>query len=361
MTERFPAIPDLTACLENLLAQVPLGRATTCGDLADALGNRIAARWVGHFTLHHRHNADCICHRIVRAGGALGGYIGGSTADKIRRLAAEGIETIGGRVDLDRFGFRAFASDRPLERLRKIQEAIRSKIRLRPRRRIPKLVGGVDAAYPSPDVGTAAYALVETETGRLVWSATVRRRVVFPFISTYLSFREIPLYLELLDEVRSAGRLAEVVLVDGTGVLHPRRAGIASHLGVAASLTTIGVIKKLLCGRVDLRGMAPGESRPVVLDDRLVGIALRPGTGPFFGEKTILANRRLTENMDLSPSSPSFRPIFISPGHRIDFASSETLVRRLLFGRRLPAPLDWADRLSRGKENGEYRVAVVQQ
>ena len=109
----------------------------------------------------------------------------------------------------------------------------------------------------------AAYALVETETGRLVWSATVRRRVAFPYISTYLSFREIPIYLDLLDEVRAAGRLSEVLLVDGSGILHHRHAGVASHLGVVASLPTVGVTKKLLCGRVDIEGMArasPGRS-----------------------------------------------------------------------------------------------------
>ena len=82
--------------------------------------------------------------------------------------------------------------------------------------------------------GIAAYALVETASGQLVWSTTVRRRVVFPYITTYLSFREIPILLDLLDEVRSAGRMAEVLLVDGSGILHHRHAGIASHLGVVA-------------------------------------------------------------------------------------------------------------------------------
>ncbi len=74
MTELFPAVPDLTRALGDLLGQVPAGRVTTCGDLAEALGNRIAARWVGHFALHHDHGPRCACHRIVRVGGELGGY-----------------------------------------------------------------------------------------------------------------------------------------------------------------------------------------------------------------------------------------------------------------------------------------------
>ncbi len=322
MPEQFPAVPDLSLALRDLLAQVPAGRVTTCGDLADALGNRIASRWIGHYALHHDHRPDCPCHRIVRAGGALGGYAAGSTDEKIRRLAAEGVAVSGGRIDLLRFGFGEFVSDRPLERLRKIQEAVQRKIVLRPRRRMPILVGGVDVGYPAPGMGAAAYALVEVATGKLIWSTTVRRPVLFPYISTYLSFREIPILLDLLDEVRAAGRMAEVLLVDGTGILHHRGAGIASHLGVAASLPTIGVTKKRLFGRVDIEGMTPGESRPVVFGDRVIGLALRPTAG-------------------------SRRPLFISPGHRVDVQFCEMLVRKLLVGHRLPEPIYWADRLGR--------------
>jgi len=322
MVERFPPVPDLTRALRELLAQIPAGHVATCGDLAEAMGNRIAALWVGHFALHHEHDSNCLCHRIVRVGGQLGGYAGGSIEDKSNRLADEGVEIRQDRIDLERFGFRDFVSERPLEQLRRVQEAIQRRIVLRPRRRMPKLVGGVDVAYPQLDVGVAAYALVETATGQLVWSTTVRRRVIFPYISTYLSFREIPILLDLLDAVRAAGRLAEVLLVDGSGILHHRHAGIASHLGVVASLPTVGVTKKLLCGQVDIQKMLPGESRPVVFEDQWIGVALRPTAG-------------------------SLRPIFISPGHRLDVAFAEQLVRRLLTGRRLPGPIYWADRLSR--------------
>ncbi len=349
LAETFPAVPDLTLELRRLVAQVSTGHVTTCGDLAEALGNRIAARWIGHFALHHEHDARCTCHRILRAGGELGAYVAGSMAVKAKRLVDEGVVVRQGVVDLERFGFREFVSDRPLERLRKVQEAIQGRVLLRPRRQVPKLVGGVDVAYPGPNLGAAAYALVETATGTLVWSTTIRRRVSFPYISTYLSFREIPILLALLDEVRAAGRLAPVLMVDGSGILHHRRAGIASHLGVVASLPTVGVTKKLLCGQIlgekgtvpicaqhpsgrsgghraklgrGLPPFLPGESRPVVHEDRLTGVAIRPTAG-------------------------SLRPIFISPGHRVDVAFCEELVRRLLVGHRLPEPVYWADRLSR--------------
>jgi deoxyribonuclease V len=322
MADLFCNIPDLTCRLHGLLAQVPAGRVTTCGALAEALGNRVAARWVGQFTLEHNHTAGCPCHRVVRAEGRIGPYIDGGATAKARRLAAEGIRVQDDAVDLERHGFDAFVSDRPLEALRRVQEALQDRVSLRPRRRIPKLVGGVDVSYPRGDGGVAAYALVETDSGRLVWSITVRRPVRFPYVTTYLAFRELPILLELLDEVRRAGRISRVLLVDGSGILHQRHAGIATHLGVVASLPTIGVTKKLLCGRVDLAGMQPGESRPVVHEDRLIGVALC--TGP---------NSR--------------RPIFVSPGHLVDVTFAERLVRRLVRGRRLPEPLYWADRLSR--------------
>lgn len=315
-------IPDLASRLHALIAQVPAGRVTTCGALAEALGSPVAARWVGQFMLEHDHAAGCPCHRVVRAEGKIGPYIDGGIEVKVRRLAVEGIDVQGDTVDLTRYGFEALVSDRPLEELRRVQEALLEKVSLRPRRRIPKLVGGVDVSYPRGGEGVAAYALVETDSGRLVWSTTVRRRVTFPYITSYLSFRELPILLELLDEVRAAGRISQVLLVDGSGILHQRHAGIATHLGVAASLATIGVTKKLLCGQVELEGMQPEESRPVVYEDRLIGVALRTGRG-------------------------SRRPIFVSPGHLLDVAFAERLVRRLLRGRRLPEPLYWADRLGR--------------
>jgi deoxyribonuclease V len=322
--ERFPDVPPLTEILWSLLAQVPTGHVTTCGDLADALGNRVAAAWIGHLSLHHDHTPECHCHRIVRAGGQLGGYVTGSIDEKVEKLAQEGVLIRDGVIDLDEFGVREFVSDRPLEALRRVQEVIQRQIVLEPRQEIPELVAGVDVAYPEPGIGVAAYALVETATGRLVWSTTVRRRVAFPYITTYLSFREIPILLELLDEVQATGFLAEVLMVDGNGILHQRHAGIASHLGVLIERPTVGVTKSLLCGDVDMNEMAPGDVRPVTLEGHQIGSAMRMTSG-------------------------SRRPVFLSPGHAVDVAFCERLARILAIGRRLPAPIHLADRLSRSR------------
>jgi deoxyribonuclease V len=258
----------------------------------------------------------------VRSDGTLGLYIGGSAREKADRLIAEGIEVRSGKVDLKHFGFDRFEGDRPLARLREVQEEAVRLVSLEGSDEAPEVVGGVDVSYPAKDEGVAAYALVGAASGELVWSTTIRRPVRFPYISTYLTFRELPILLDLLDEVRRAGRLYEPLLVDGSGILHPRHVGVASHFGVAGSVATVGVTKKLLFGQVDTAAMLPLESRAVQDGSRQIGWAIRPTKG-------------------------SLRPIFVSPGHRVSVAAAEASVRRMLLGRRLPEPLYWADRLSR--------------
>ena len=316
-------LPDLPQCLIDLLAQIPCGRVTTYGALAEALGSEAATRWVGHWMLHHDHRPGCLCHRVVRADGAVGRYIAEATSDKTALLTSEGVAFEEGRVrELDGVVFQSFRTRRPLVALRTMQEEVGRKITLRGRRTMPNTVAGVDVSY-SRERGTGAYVLWDLAREEKIWSTMVTQEVVFPYITGYLAFRELPILLALVEAAQTAEQLADVVIVDGSGILHPRGVGIACHLGVLTSLPTIGVSKKLLCGKVDLEGMAPEESRPVLMDGRSRGVALRATAG-------------------------SRRPIFISPGHRIGVDMAELIVRRNLRGRRLPEAQYWADRLSRG-------------
>lgn len=290
--------------------------------MADALGDRIAAKWVGHVLLHHRHDTDCVCHRVVRVDGRPGNYIEDAADAKRRRLEAEGVVFDGDVVRLERHRFRDFVSERPLVPLRQAQESLAEHASARPLRRPIETVAGVDVSYRGFDEATAAYVLFDSDTGKLIWQTTRRRRITFPYITSYLAFRELPLLIELIESARAEGRGADVLLVDGSGMLHPRRAGMATYLGVLVAQPTVGVTKKLLSGQVDLDAMRPLESRSVRLDGVATGVAIRPTAG-------------------------SHRPIFVSPGHGVDPSEAETIVRRFLLGRRLPEPLYWADRLSR--------------
>ena len=322
-------LPDLPRCLIDLLAQIPCGRVTTYGVLAEALGSEAATRWVGHWMLHHDHRPGCLCHRVVRTDGSVGRYIAEATSDKTALLTSEGVAFEEGRVrTLDQVLFRSFRTSRPLVALRTMQEAVSREITLRGRRTMPNTVAGVDVSY-SGEQGTGAYVLWDLVREERIWSAMVTQEVVFPYITGFLAFRELPILLALIEVAQTAGQLADVVIVDGSGILHPRGVGIACHLGVLTSLPTIGVSKKLLCGRTNLAGMAPQEARPVLVGGRKRGVALRATAG-------------------------SRRPIFISPGQRIGLGMAELIVRRQLRGRRLPEAQYWADRLSRNPQQADF-------
>ena len=94
-------MPDLEGQLWELLALVPAGQVATYGLLADALGDRKAARWIGHVLLHHDHQPGCRCHRVVRSDGQPGVFITGEPTQKADLLTAEGVEIANGRVCLD--------------------------------------------------------------------------------------------------------------------------------------------------------------------------------------------------------------------------------------------------------------------
>jgi len=314
------AIPDLPRTLLQLLRQIPCGRVTTYGDLAEALGDIAAARWVGEFLLDHPHDEDCPCHRVVRRTGNVGLFIGKDVAEKIRRLAADGIDIAQQTVDLARLRFADFHSNEPLRTLADQQRDITERVSFERFPSLPERVGGFDVSYHD-SWATAALVVVELHSGELLESFTLRKPAAFPYIPGYLSYRELPPLLGLLESLPEGFRIPDVTLVDGNGVLHHRAAGIASHFGVLARLRTIGVGKKLLCGLVDLDGLSPGTSRPVVLAGRQVGAAIK--------------------------ASPRSRPVFVSTGHRIALRDAVRITMRLFHGHRLPEPLYFADRLSR--------------
>ncbi len=185
----------------------------------------------------------------------------------------------------------------------------------------PVEIAAVDLSYPGDGTAVACYAVVETGTGRLVWSSTVHRPVRFPYVTGYLAYRELPILLDLIEHVQSQRPLAEVVFVDGNGILHPRRAGIASHLGVLTDLRTVGVGKKLICGKVDLSQVTPQAPQRVMHNGEELGMAMK--------------------------AEPRSRPVFISPGHRMDVANAARLARLLFHGHRVPEPIYHADSLSR--------------
>lgn len=310
--------PDLSAELESLLRQVPSGCVTSFGDLAEALGDLTAARWVATELLRLDPQLFPV-HRVVRRTGIVAGTKSLSLESRTERLKLEGIPLVDGRVDLAASGWRAFLGSRPLAHLRDLQVQLGGRIKLNPLAKLPPRIAGVDVSYAGEHLGVAAYTIVESATGRLLHSETWAGETPFPYIPGYLSFRELPLYWRLLEQVRAAGRMEHVVLVDGNGILHPRRAGIASMLGAVANLITVGVSKHLLCGKIVDHPRSPA---PIVS-----------------AEGTLLGYRFLGK---------SARSVwYVSPGQGIDFEGAWQVASSQMFGHRLPEPIYQADRLSR--------------
>lgn len=332
-------LPDLDGQLWDLLAQVPAGRVATYGSLADALGDRKAARWIGHVLLHHDHQPGCRCHRVVRSDGQPGAFFTGDPAQKVGLLTGEGVEVAHGRVCLKEYLANVHSESAPLVRLRQFQESCVQHVSLTALPARPATIGAVDVSYGSARQAVAAYAVFGVDDAGVIdaqptWDTTCRRDVGFPYISSYLAFRELPVLLELIDSVRASGQLADVVLVDGSGILHPRRAGIATLLGIVEDVPTVGVTKKRLCGAVDLRGATPGELRPVTVDDEPFGWAYLAKSG-------------------------SQRPLFISPGHRTSLDDCYALFSMLSdVSGKLPSPIHYVDRISRGEVDRLRREEV---
>jgi deoxyribonuclease V len=280
-------LPDLWKETYDLVAQVPRGKVTTYGAVAKALGDIAASRFVG---LAMSRNDDIVrvpCRRVVQSDGQLGGYTGGGALKKRSLLRGEGIEVKGMKVvNLEDVLFTDFRtkSPKPLEEIKRRQKRLRNHLSLNKFKDDIERVAGIDVAYD----GSRAYAAMVTLDYRTL--DEVDRRVTeaeaeFPYVPTYLGFREIPLIAPLMSDVPKG----TVIMYDGNGTLHPEVFGIASQLGIVFDVPVVGVAKKLLCGKVSDRIV--GGAREVVMDGNVIGYSLaRPGQR---------------------------RPVFISPGHRV--------------------------------------------
>lgn len=320
-------LPDLTAALDRLLGQIPRGRVTTYGDIAEALGDIKAARWVAEALstpAGHSHHAACACHRVIRRTGEVGGYAGSEPAEKIAKLEAEGIAVEGGKVELSS-RWCAFDGEAPLRQLAAQQDELAALARSVPIEDCLRLVAGVDAAFVGEQIVATCVvqSFPELET---VAEWTHVTQVRFPYLPGYLAFRELPALLELWQQLDAAHR-PDLVLVDGNGRLHPRRAGIAVCFGVLTGVATIGIGKSLLCGRVD-------TSRTITT----------PAMGDITRQPVVDGDEWLGDCMIRQPRS---KPIYASIGHLVDRASLRWLLPQLFRGHRLPEPIYQADRLSK--------------
>jgi deoxyribonuclease V len=296
---------DLHIKVDDLVAQVPEGMVTTYGEVAKALGDIVASRFVGKVMSENDDVVRVPCRRVVQSDGTLGGFTaGGGPQSKKKLLIAEGINFEGDRiVDFEKRLFTDFKTDYPLRKFKDIQKRDSKKLVLRDDFQVDSMIAGSDIAYIGDEAfGSMVFFDLKTRKPKEVINA--RAKVSFPYIPTYLTFREAPVVEQL---VRKSG-CKPCLIHDGNGIIHPLGFGVASHIGVMLDLPTIGVAKRLLCGSVG----GSGKFKEVRLDGRMLGYAV---TGKEWSS-----------------------PVYVSPGHRISAKSSIGLLRPY-WQHRLPDPV----------------------
>lgn len=155
----------------------------------------------------------------------------------------------------------------------------------------------------------AAVVVVERETLDVVERVGLAAPAAFPYVPGLLSFREAP---ALIEAFRLLKTTPDVVLVDGQGIAHPRRMGIAAHLGLCLDRPTVGCAKSRLCGTFDPPGPRRGDRSPLMDKGEVIGAVLR--------------------------TKDRVNPLFVSPGHLCDLESCVDLVLSLTGKYRLPGP-----------------------
>jgi deoxyribonuclease V len=181
-----------------------------------------------------------------------------------------------------------------------------------------RVIAGVDVGFEEGGAVTrAAAVLLDADTLLPLAQAVARVPTRMPYVPGLLSFRELPALLEVL---KSLPQVPDLIFCDGQGIAHPRRLGIASHLGVVTGLPTIGVAKNILCGEHDELPAQRGARVPLMHRAETIGWVLR--------------------------SKDGVRPLIVSPGHRVSMQSAVDLVLGYGRGYRLPEPTRLADRLA---------------
>lgn len=184
-------------------------------------------------------------------------------------------------------------------------------------------LAGVDVAYGrrgGPATAAAAAVLFGAADLRPLDQARVELTLAFPYVPGLLSFREAP---AAIAAIRRLVRGPDLLLCDGHGIAHPRRIGIASHLGLCLDLPSIGVAKSILVGSHGPLGPARGDWTPLVDRGEVIGAALR--------------------------TRPGVRPVYVSIGHRVCLATAIAIVLQCTGRFRLPEPIRAADRLSKAR------------
>lgn len=210
---------------------------------------------------------------------------------------------------------------------RHIQEQLRSQVITRDMLGEVRLVAGVDVGFDNDgSVTRAAIAVLSFPQLDLVEGVIARRATRFPYVPGLLSFRETP---AVLDALESLENVPDLLLCDGQGFAHPRRFGIACHIGVVSRIPSIGVAKTRLIGAHDPVPLERGNWEPLREEGEDVGAVLRTARG--------------------------VKPVYVSVGHKVSLATAIEYVLRCTPRYRLPETTRMAHRFASGREAPQRR------
>lgn len=172
----------------------------------------------------------------------------------------------------------------------------------------PKIIAGLDHSYSEDNI-ISCIVLWDIKTEEIVEKVRHKEKAPIPYIPGFLSYREMPSGIAAFQKLKNK---PDIIMVDGNGILHPRKIGIASHIGILLDMPTIGIAKKLLCG----------EKR----DDTIY----------LHGDPVAKA----------IATKKNAKPIYISPGHRISLRAAVEISKKCFRGHKLPEPLHLAHKFS---------------
>jgi deoxyribonuclease V len=202
---------------------------------------------------------------------------------------------------------------------RAIQNQLRERVCVHPLECQPGVVAGVDVSVKG---GAARAAVVLLSYPDLIpfQAATAKLPVSFPYVPGLLAFREGPVVLAALEQLTSE---PDVLMFDAQGMAHPRRMGLATHLGILLDMPAVGCAKSRLCGRDVVPDQEKGSWLPLEDRDEVIGAVVR--------------------------TRSRVRPVYVSVGHRVDLEAAISLVLSCATKYRLPEPTRWAHRVAGGE------------
>jgi deoxyribonuclease V len=226
--------------------------------------------------------------------------------------------------------------DRPwattVEEAKAIQLELRSQVITEDRLGTVKYVAGVDVGFEDNyAISKAAVAVLSFPDLQLIETAIAKMPTTFPYIPGFLSFREIPVILKALEPIKTT---PDLILCDGQGLAHPRRFGIACHLGVILDMATIGAAKSLLVGTHKELAPDKGSWQPLIHREETVGAVVR--------------------------TRSNVKPMYVSVGHKLSLHGAIDYVLKCTTKYRLPETTRWADKLaSHSKGTGNREQGTV--